>query len=719
MTPADSSQRTPAMKAPPLLLGATLLFWGWQTGFFVAGAIMAVVIESARFVKARWDLSDADFSRIWTFCTVFMLAAAIYAFSENEGPTNLSGWLQGSAAAAGKFASVSSVRTANAMIRWLPMTLYLFIVAQVFGSRETVSLAAISFILRWRSRKRRQRGEAPETVPSVNISYPYFMVCLFSASFHANEGRVTFFAGLCGLVAWALWAQRSRRFNAAVWVMVFLAAAGLGYFGQHGIVRLERSVENYNAQWLENLFRRRVDPEQNVTAIGQIGRLKTSGKIVIRLKTQAGSPPPVYLREASYRSFRLRFWAAGVARKDFENIFALTNGTTWVLLPGKTNAAKINIACYLDGRTRDYKNPLGLLPLPTGSGQLENLNAYILQKNSLGAVLAEGPGLVIFDADYGPGVTMDSPPTNLDLDVPAEEIPALEQVISEIKSSEAGEQLTLQAVHGFFQDKFSYSLWLGPGKLTGTNETPLGRFLLHTRSGHCEYFASATVLLLRQLKIPARYAVGYAVHETAGRGYVVRERDAHAWCLVWDQQRQIWQDFDTTPASWVAEENQRASPLQWLSDFRSWVWYQISRFRWSKTPVRQYFLWALIPVLALLLWQIIFRRSRNRRQRKPGESPDASTSWPGLDSEFFQVEKRLAELGVARLPGETLSAWLERALTRPVPANLRGPLQELLRLHYRYRFDPRGLSREERETLRREAQTCLEKLRRTKTDGAE
>jgi protein-glutamine gamma-glutamyltransferase len=713
MTPADSSQRTPAIKTPPLLLGATLLFWGWQTGFFIAGAVMAVVLESARFIRARWDLSDADFSRIWTFCTVFTLAAAVYAFSENEGPATLGGLLHGSAAAAGRFASVSSVRTANALMRWLPMTLYLFIVAQMFGSRETVSLATISFILRWRSRKRRQRGEAPEAVRAVNVSYPYFMVCLFSASFHANEGNPTFFVGLCGLVAWALWAQRSRRFSAAVWAAVFLAAAVLGNFGHQGIVRLERSVENFNAQWLENLFHRRVDPEQNVTALGQIGRLKTSGKIVIRLKTQAGSPPPVYLREASYRNFRLRSWAAGVARKDFESVQASTNGTTWVLLPGKTNAATINIACYLDGRSPDSRNPLGLLPLPTGSGRLENLNAYILQKNSLGAVLEEGPGLVIFDADYGPGVTMDSPPTNLDLVVPPEEIPALEQVISEIKPSGPEEQQTRQAVHGFFQDKFRYSLWLGPGTFTSTNETPLGRFLLHTRSGHCEYFATATVLLLRQLNIPARYAVGYAVHETAGRGYVVRERDAHAWCLVWNQQAQTWEDFDTTPPSWVAEENKRASSLQWLSDFQSWLWFQISQFRWGKTPVRQYLLWALVPVLALLLYQIIFRRSHKRRQRKQSESVDTLTSWPGLDSEFYQLEKRLAERGGARQPGETLSAWLERALTHPALAHLRVPLQELLRLHYRHRFDPRGLSGPDREKLKRQAGECLETLTKT------
>ena len=112
----------------------------------------------------------------------------------------------------------------------------------------------------------------------------------------------------------------------------------------------------------------------------------------------------------------------------------------------------------------------------------------------------------------------------------------------------------LHTLSAFFQDKdkFSYSTWQGLEKLASTNETPLSRFLLRTRSGHCEYFATATVLLLRQLGIPARYAVGYAVHEASGRQYVVRQRDAHAWCLVWNPTSETWQDFDTTPASWVA-----------------------------------------------------------------------------------------------------------------------------------------------------------------------
>jgi hypothetical protein len=128
--------------------------------------------------------------------------------------------------------------------------------------------------------------------------------------------------------------------------------------------------------------------------------------------------------------------------------------------------------------------------------------------------------------------------------------------------------------------------------------------------------------------------------------------------------------------------------------------------------LRQYILWALIPVLALLLYQIIFRRGRRRRpQPKTGKS-DAAIFWPGLDSEFYRLERKLAARGVPRQPSEPLSGWLTRALADPALADLRQPLQELLRLHYGHRFDPRGLSDEERGVLTREAKICLDTLSR-------
>jgi len=216
------------------------------------------------------------------------------------------------------------------------------------------------------------------------------------------------------------------------------------------------------------------------------------------------------------------------------------------------------------------------------------------------------------------------------------------------------------------------------------------------------------VLLLRELGIPARYAVGYAVHEPSGRKYVVRQRDAHSWCLVWDKKNEVWQDFDTTPASWVEAEGQRASAFQFLSDCWSRISFEFSKLRWGQTRLRQYFLWALVPVLVLLLYQIIFRS--RRRQRGPQKAQGASSAWPGFDSEFYQLEKQLVERGLPRSPSEPLSGWLLRAVGDPVFTDARAPMQDLLRLHYRYRFDPQGLSVSERELLRRNAQVCLATL---------
>jgi hypothetical protein len=695
------------MKTPPLLLGAALLFWGWQTDLLLAGAAMAVALEGARGVRARWEISDEDFARIWTFCTVLAIAAAIYAFAASDGPAHFGDLFERPNFASGNGAGSSTTRTATALIRWLPMILFLFVAAQIYSVRGTVQLETISLLLlRRRWQKAKKSGQPPHVQRTVNVTYPYFIVCLFAASVHAAEDS-SFFWGLAGLLGWALWAQRSRRFGLNLWLAVLVVVIGCSYFGQSGINAMQNYFQNLDAQWITRLAQGKADPKQSQTSMGDIGELKLSSRIVIRLHTKNGAPPPDYLREASYRLYKSTTWLAGGPKDDFATISGETNGTTWVLLRGKTNTAVVNIAAYLDDGE-------ALLPLPTGCGRLENLPAYILQENSTGAVLAQGPGLVIFDALYGPGATIDSPfnpnlglRTNEDLQVPEREVPALNQVISEMHLAGKNEDQTLRAVRGFFQDKFKYSLWQEPPERADFQETDVSRFLLHTRSGHCEFFASATVLLLRHLRIPARYAIGYAVHEKSGDGYVVRSRDAHAWCLVW--RHGTWENFDTTPASWVQIEGSRASPLQFLSDAWSWLGFQLSKLWWTQNNLRQYVFWILIPALALLLYQIIFRK-RKRRLTHNAKEPAVTLTWPGQDSEFYQLEKILAARGVPREPHEPLSAWLARAAGPAVCEQANNSLAVLLRLHYRHRFDPTGLNQADRESLRREAAVCVRSL---------
>jgi len=60
-------------------------------------------------------------------------------------------------------------------------------------------------------------------------------------------------------------------------------------------------------------------------------------------------------------------------------------------------------------------------------------------------------------------------------------------------------------------------------------------FLFDLHQGFCNYYASAEVILLRSLGIPARLAVGFAQGERQARSntYLVRQYDSHAWPEVY------------------------------------------------------------------------------------------------------------------------------------------------------------------------------------------
>ena len=60
---------------------------------------------------------------------------------------------------------------------------------------------------------------------------------------------------------------------------------------------------------------------------------------------------------------------------------------------------------------------------------------------------------------------------------------------------------------------------------------PVENFLFNAREGHCEYFASAMALMLREIGIPSRLVNGFKVSEwnPIGDHYNVRQSDAHSW----------------------------------------------------------------------------------------------------------------------------------------------------------------------------------------------
>jgi len=112
-------------------------------------------------------------------------------------------------------------------------------------------------------------------------------------------------------------------------------------------------------------------------------------------------------------------------------------------------------------------------------------------------------------------------------------------------------------------------------------------------------------------------------------------------------------------------------------------------------------IWLALPLVAWLAWRTL----RGRRANIAAATPESISSqpWPGLDSEFYLIEKRMAQLGHARRQAEALTEWLARVAAQPGSE----ALLRLARLHYRHRFDPAGLPAAERLALRDEALAWL------------
>ncbi|MCC6803385.1 MAG: transglutaminase domain-containing protein [Anaerolineae bacterium] len=81
------------------------------------------------------------------------------------------------------------------------------------------------------------------------------------------------------------------------------------------------------------------------------------------------------------------------------------------------------------------------------------------------------------------------------------------------------------------------------------DQDPVDWVVFDLRQGYCNYYASAMVVMLRTIGIPARMAAGFAqgTWNTSEQAFVVEERDAHTWVEVYFP-GYGWIDFEPTAA---------------------------------------------------------------------------------------------------------------------------------------------------------------------------
>ncbi len=73
-------------------------------------------------------------------------------------------------------------------------------------------------------------------------------------------------------------------------------------------------------------------------------------------------------------------------------------------------------------------------------------------------------------------------------------------------------------------------------------------FLFETKEGYADYFASSMVVMLRSIDIPARLVLGFGPGQRNSEeaGFVVRDRDSHAWPEAFFPEHG-WVEFEPTP----------------------------------------------------------------------------------------------------------------------------------------------------------------------------
>ncbi|MEE9157297.1 MAG: hypothetical protein V3U60_02765, partial [Gammaproteobacteria bacterium] len=133
--------------------------------------------------------------------------------------------------------------------------------------------------------------------------------------------------------------------------------------------------------------------------------------------------------------------------------------------------------------------------------------------------------------------------------------------------------------------------------------------------------------------------------------------------------------------------------------------YRFAAWRYSDDEDRDpnRLLWLLVPLIFPLAWRL-YRSDRIKLNGAP-TTIQAPCSRVGKDSRFYLLVERLNELGFTREPGQTLRMWISKIEADGTTQ----PIRPILDLHYRYRFDPKGIAKSQKQAMKSMVETWLEK----------
>lgn len=258
----------------------------------------------------------------------------------------------------------------------------------------------------------------------------------------------------------------------------------------------------------------------------------------------------------------------------------------------------------------------------------------------------------------------------------------------------------LKAVRGLLSEHCAYRLRFSNPE----GRAPIDNFLFGEKAGHCELFASATVLILRTLGIPSRVAYGFSggVARPQTRTVAFRESDFHAWAEIFIEGAG-WVIFDTAPpARTAARPPSRAGSGAAFAGFDRKAYENLSGEFESRPERRSFVRESLSRLLDWMAESIawicaalvagVFAVARWKSGKSPRETgAGEALAWrsrrgtagkaPGFLSEYLET---CAAMGSPKSAGETFLEFLGSMKRKGFCEN---EFDEMIRYVYRVRYE--------------------------------
>jgi hypothetical protein len=448
-------------------------------------------------------------------------------------------------------------------------------------------------------------------------------------------------------------ARQSRRAGlTALRLAVVTLAIAFGFSSVFAVNRYERRITS----WAAEMFQRQ--RKKGASAVGFTGSPRLQAVFnpeasVSRVLLIQGGRGERHLRMIAFDAYEDGQWHPALRERRFEPASAAA-------LQTKVAGKRLHFTPVAD--------TLELLPVPLEASSIESSDA--LERDATGSLRAADvdtptPYDVTVATNSGSqsslALGLDGAQRARALLVPAQVDPRVAQLARDVGGAgDASSRVARIALH--LRSNHAYSLRYDPG-----GAEPLSDFILNTRSAHCQYFASAVVVMCRAAGVPARLVTGFYAHEPYGDdGVVVRDRDAHAWAECWID-GSGWTTVDATPAAGRPDE---AFPR--ISALRRW-WENVQDF---PRVVRDWFaglrgstiglIVALASVVLTCVW--VLRRLRAYRRRRNAPSR-ATYSLPSAELQLVAraFEKWLGRRGVPCAANVTWREHLRAVESRSPP----------------------------------------------------